>query len=73
MAPDSIGLHQMQPSMISLIFWKSKLFVDGNHSKLGQMTRYTFKLGTSNGKEFSPTVNVDEIMEDFTLQGYMKQ
>ena len=37
------------------------------------MTRYTFKLGTSNGKEFSPTVNVDEIMEDFTLQGYMKQ
>ena len=54
-------------------FGKSKLSVDGNHGKLGQMTRYTFKLGTFDGKELSPTVNVDGIMEDFTLQGYMKQ
>ena len=37
------------------------------------MTRYTFKLGTSDRKELSPMVNVDGIMEDFTLQGYMKQ
>ena len=37
------------------------------------MTRYTFKLGTSDGKDFSSTFNVDGIMEDFSLQGYMKQ
>ena len=37
------------------------------------MTRYTFKLGTSDRKELLPAVNVDGIMEDFTLQGYMKQ
>ena len=56
-----------------LNFGKSKLFVDGKHSKLGQVTRYTFKLSTSDEKELSPMFNVDGIMEDFTLQGYMKQ
>ena len=56
-----------------LNFGKSKLFVDGKHGKLGRVTRHTFKLGTSDGKELLPMVNVDGIMEDFTLQRYMKQ
>ena len=72
-APNSIGLQQMQTIDNIFNFGKSKLFVDGNHGKLGRMTRYTFKLGTSDGKELLPAVNVDGIMEDFTLQGYMKQ